>query len=212
MIAMQRCPSKARCKRIDRIELDQPDSVRSHPIEKAARRQHRTEAVVDYIDLHALLLFRDQLVRELLPDLIAVEYVGFEIDVMRGALDRGKHRGAVLEQGHLVPRYQRTPADRRFESQMALQDVGLAAPCLEPLDDRVTLAGGKWTLRADDLEMVPVQPAVVDERVRIGHSTASTNAHHAGDQRQYSAKPPCQAAFDLVSRLIAGARGRSLSQ
>src|ERR1700722_9711007 len=100
MIAMQRSPSKARGKRIDRVELDQPDSVRSHPIEEAARRKHRSEAIVDYVDLHALLLFRDQLVGELVPDLIAVENVGLEIDVMRRALDRGEHRairrGAVL--------------------------------------------------------------------------------------------------------------------
>ena len=59
MIAMQRRPSKSRGERIDRIELDQPNSARSHSLEETAARQHRAEAVVDYIDLHALLLFRD---------------------------------------------------------------------------------------------------------------------------------------------------------
>src|SRR5260370_27736911 len=92
MVAMQRGPSKTGCKRIERIELDQPDSLRAHPIEKAAARQHRSKSVVNYIDLHPLLLFRDQRVRELFPNLVTVEGVGFELDVMRRALDRAEHR------------------------------------------------------------------------------------------------------------------------
>ncbi len=145
MIAMQRSPSKAGSKGINRVEFDQPDSVRSHSIEEAAPRQYRSEAVVNNIDLHALLLFCDQRVRELLPNLIAVEYVGFEIDVVRCALDRGEHRaiglGAVLEQRHSIARYQRTPANRLLESKMALENISLAAPFLEPLNDLMTLAG-----------------------------------------------------------------------
>src|ERR1700691_3234384 len=92
MVAMQRSPSKPRRKRIERIELNHLDTARSHPLEEAAAREHTTPAVVDYIDLHALLLFRDQRIGELVSNPVAVEGIGFEIDVMRRAFDRGEHR------------------------------------------------------------------------------------------------------------------------
>src|ERR1700735_4666990 len=124
MGAMQRSPSKPRRKRIERIELDHLDVARSHPLEEAAVRQHTAPAVVDYIDLHALLLFRDQRIGELVPNPVAVEGIGFEIDVVRRTLDRAEHRAirrsTVLENRHIVSQDQRTSADCLLESKVAL--------------------------------------------------------------------------------------------
>src|ERR1700678_1433356 len=143
MIAMQRRPPKPGGERIERIELTQPDSARAHPLEQTAPRQHRAPAVVNYVDLHALLLLGDQRVREPLSDFTALENVRFQVDVARRALDCAEHRlvcrRAVLQQGHLVPRYQRTPADSLLDREMAPAHVGLAAASLEPLDDQFAL-------------------------------------------------------------------------
>ena len=92
--------------RVDGIEGQQVDAARFHPLEKGLRHAEGADAVVEYVDGHALAALFDQQVGELHAQFVLVEDIGFQVDGGLGVAHGGHHflhgGRAVDQQGHLV--------------------------------------------------------------------------------------------------------------
>ncbi|MNG09829.1 hypothetical protein D3C84_932650 [compost metagenome] len=155
MVALVQLPARSGGQGIDRVELHQPDTRLTQSVEECRRRGEGADAVVDQVDLHATALLGDQGVGEALPDLVVVEDVGFHVDVVTRAFDGREHRrvglGAVLQQVDLVAVGERAAHQGLFDRQMQVEDVGLHAGGLEPVQDRLAARFGKRALGAIQL-------------------------------------------------------------
>ncbi len=134
-----------------------------------------TDAVIDYADLNSPALLLQQQIRELPPYFVVFDDVGFQVDMVPGFADCGKHcrvdSRSVLQQGDFVSQDERAADDCLFQRNLLFQYIYVAGFALELREDSGAFLRGKRTTRIFESGCLPSVPLHQGIGVRQGRAT-----------------------------------------
>src|SRR5664279_5381851 len=116
MVQMIQQPLPVDFERVDRIELDQLDSLVFQSLKKSSSGSKTARTVINEIYLNTFRLFLQQESGKFTAYFIIFKYKGFKIYVVFSILNCSEHCGigspTISEQSHFIPIRQRTFSNR----------------------------------------------------------------------------------------------------